>query len=451
VKKTVLILVVLLAASLIVWRLLAVQATSENTSATSAQPQLVPVKRGPLSVVIDTTGRVVPDLEVEIKCKASGEVIKLPVDVSETVKKGDLLVQLDPENEERSVKRAEVALAVSQARWAQAKLDLEFAERSIEAERIRVRASLQSAKVKEKDAEAKLERVRHLSERKMVSREELDSAQTVLAQTVADLENAGARAKDLEAQELQLQSRRQDILIAEAQVESDKLSLSDAKQRLADTTVVAPIDGIVASRNVQNGQIIASGISNVGGGTPVMTLLDLSRVFVLASVDESDIGRIETGQRARVTVDAHPDAFLAGEVIRVATKGTSTSNVVTFEVKVEIKGPNRGLLKPEMTANVEIMAVEKEDILLVPVTAVERRRRERFVTVLKPDGLQEVRTVQTGASDGEVMEIVKGLSEGETVLIPKGGGQGRWRVGDQEDGGRRRSPRMPMMGRGPRR
>jgi RND family efflux transporter MFP subunit len=204
----------------------------------------------------------------------------------------------------------------------------------------------------------------------------------------------------------------------------------------------------VATRAVQVGQIIASGVSNIGGGTTVMTLADLSRTFVLVSVDESDIGRIENGQRVRITVDAFPDTFFPGEVVRVATKGTAVSNVVTFEVKVEVKGPNCGLLKPEMTANVRITAVEKNDVLLLPVNAVVRKRQERIVSVRKADGASEERTVKTGSSDGEMIEIAEGLSEGEKVVMPAGSAQSRWRADKNDTKNNTRSTRLRMPGFG---
>ncbi len=438
--------IVVLAVTGGLWWMLASRSDAKADGSSDKEPVIVTVEKGSLRVVVEATGRVVPEQEVEIKCKASGEVIKLPVDVSDTVGKGDLLLQLDPEDEQRSVRRAEVALAVSQARLAQASLSLQVAERDLASERTRAEASLNSAEARAEEAASKLKRVTELHGKNMSSREELETAQTSAAQAAADLEGARARMEDLKTKAMQIDSRKQDITIAEAQVETDRISMDDVKQRLADTTVAAPIDGVVATRNVQVGQIIASGVSNVGGGTAVMTLADLSRTYVLVSVDESDIGRIETGQRAQVTVDAHPDAFFPGEVVRVATKGATASNVVTFEVKVEVKGPNRKLLKPEMSANVAITAVEREDVLVVPVNSVQRKRRERTVTVCRQDGTEEQRTVQTGASDGEMMEIVEGLSEGESVVLASGGSQSRWRSESDRDARRARGMGMRMMG-----
>ncbi|MHC4913862.1 MAG: efflux RND transporter periplasmic adaptor subunit [Planctomycetota bacterium] len=407
-----------------------------------AKPATTEATRGPIRAIVATSGRVVPNLEVEIKCKASGEVIRLPFDVSDAVKKGDLLVQLDPVDEERSVKRAEVSLAVSRARLAQAKVKLLTAVRDLATERSRAGAALKSSSARHEDAKAKFWRADELKKKKLASVEEFETARAAEAAAAAELAAAKARVEDLKTLELALETRRQDIKIAEAQVTADELSLSDARQRLADTKVIAPMSGVVSARNVQTGQIISSGISNVGGGTAVLTLADLSRVFVLASVDESDIGRVPVGPRATITADAFKERHFFGEVVQVATRGKSVSNVVTFEVKIEVRGRSRGLLKPEMTANVEIVAGEREDAVLVPVQAVARRRGERYVTVRLPGGKTEERSVKVGISDGERMEISEGLKEGETVLLRKGDESSRWRTNEDEARDRRRAMRI---------
>jgi RND family efflux transporter MFP subunit len=236
-------------------------------------------------------------------------------------------------------------------------------------------------------------------------------------------------------------------------VQSNQIELTLAQQRVKDTVVVAPMDGVVSARNVQIGQIISSGISNVGGGTTVLVLSDLSRLYVLASVDESDIGKVEKGQRARITADAFPGTEFRGEVVRIATRGVNTSNVVTFEVKIEVLGPNKGLLRPEMTANVEIVAAEQPEALLVPAEALTRREGRRLAQVVRADGTLEERAVETGLGDGTQVEILSGLSEGETVGYRKGETESRWRS-DGDDRQRRtaaRTQRMMMGGGGGRR
>jgi HlyD family secretion protein len=386
----------------------------------------------PLKVVVDATGRVVPEREVEIKCKASGAITKLPVGVSQAVKEGDLLVELDPLNEERAVKRGKATLVAARAKVAQARLNLSMAERDFISEQSRARSGLDAAKAKALEAEAILTRISTLVDKKMASRQELEGAKSASAAALADLHGAEARIQDLESKKELIGARRQEVSMAEAEAEIEQLTLSDAEQRLADTRVLSPIDGVVASEEVQVGQIIASGINNVGGGTTMMTIADLTRIYVLVSVDESDIGRVAAGQPARVTVDAYPDEVFKGEVVLVATKGVNTSNVVTFEVKVEVTGDNRALLKPEMTANVSIVTKDKLDSLLVPVTALERKKGLSWLSILKKDGTTDRRLVTIGDSNSEFVEILKGVEVGEMVVLAPEGGQSRWQSDKKE-------------------
>jgi HlyD family secretion protein len=399
--------------------------TKETTS--TAIPLTNTVSRGSITVLVQATGRVVPNEEVEIKCKASGEIIQLPVEVSTVVHKGDLLAQLDPQDEERSVKRAEITLAIAEARLAQTKLALQIAEQELASERKRIETALKTAETSTKEAKAKLERVEQLYAKGMASSEDRDTAITLYTKALADLEEAQVRMQDIKLRELQIESKREDIKIATSQVEADKLLLSDAKQRLSETRVTAPIDGVIIDRYVQKGQIIASGINNVGGGTTLMTLGDLSRIFVLVAVDESDIGKISVGQNARIRVEAYPDITFPGEVVRIAAKGKSISNVVTFEVKVEVKGPRKDLLKPEMTASVDILVADKKDVVLLPVRFLMSRRDRKMVRVRLPDGTEEIRNVETGANDGEKVEIISGIREGETVVIYPDETESKWK------------------------
>jgi len=401
--------------------------------ARAAEQTTAVVKRGPIVLSVATTGSVAANLDVEIKCKASGEVIDLPFDISDPVKNGDLLVKLDPVNEERSVRQAEASLRASEARLEQAKQNLIIAEKTLEVGRKKADSALKSAQATAEDSRTKSERLKQLLEKKLASQEEFDSAQTASVQAAADLEAAQIALEELEIQSIALELKKQDVKLSEAQVDSDNISLSDAKQRFQDTKVYAPIDGVVSARNVQTGQIISSGISNVGGGTTVLTLSDLSRLFVLASVDESDIGNVRVEQPANITADAFAGINFEGKVVRIATKGVSTANVVTFEVKIEILGKNKHFLKPEMTANVEIIVDRNDDTILVPVEAIVRKGKGRFATVVKPGASNEERPVTVGINDGVNVAISSGLKEGETVLVRKGEAESRWRS-DQQRG-----------------
>ncbi len=395
-------------------------------------------ERGDIRQIVSATGRVEPEREVEIKSKASGEVKEVTVDISDTVQQGQLLFRLDPTDEERSVKRLTASLTMSKAKLEQTRLKVSAAEAKLEADTARANSDLAFAKAEKEEFQTRLRRAIELHEQRVISREELDTAQTKAVQVNTNLENATVKLDDLKVQAMELEQLRQEIPIAEAQVENDEISLADAEQRLIETEVFAPIDGVVSERGIQEGYIVSSGISNVGGGTTTMKIVDLSRVYAIAAVDEADIKGVQPGVKAIITADAFPGMNFEGNVVRVATTGLVESNVVTFDVKVEVEGRGKRLLKPEMTTNVQLLIDESLDVVTVPVEAVARRaiqkndgdsdysRRESFVTVRLPNGQEEDRIVKTGINDGYTVEIVSGLQEGEVVLYDRNVADSRW-------------------------
>lgn len=464
---------------------------AHRTTPTATGVTVATVERGAIQRSVAATGRVVSNLDVDIKCKASGTIIKLPRDISQTVKQDELLLELDPIDEQRAVAQAEAALTSSQARLAQAERNLAIAEANLVTGRGRAAAALAAAEARARDARAKAARMAQLLEKKLASQEDAESADTSALQAEADRDTARVAVEELKAQELALELRRQDIRLAESETVSDQLALDNARQRLKDCTVLAPMNGVVAAQGVQIGTIISSGITNVGGGTTVLTISDLSRVFVLAAVDESDIGAVTLGQTVRITADAYPKREFKGEVKRIATRGVNVSNVVTFEVKIEVVDERKDLLKPEMTANVEVVIERKEDVLAVPVEALTRikaktpdgaagdaTRRDRrrpgqaegadgatgrhgpppaagadaatgsgnhqppaatgvgaateraarwSVQVVNADGTVTEREVRTGLSDGTRTEVVEGLTAGERVQVRKNEAPSQWR------------------------
>ena len=403
------------------------------------------VDHGPILISVASTGRIVANLDVDIKCKASGEIVKLPFDVSETVKKDDLLVELDPIDEQRVLKQAEVTLSASQAKLASAKENLALSERTLVTDRLRADAALQCADARAKDVRAKADRMKELLAKKLASQEDFDTAEIAAVSAVADLEGAKAKMEELKSQEQALELRRQDVKLAEAAVSSDEIARDIAADRLRDTKVLAPMEGVVSVRTVQIGMIISSGISNVGGGTTVLTLSDLSRVFVLASVDESDIGRVKEGLPCNITVDAFRGKAFGGKVVRIATQGNNVSNVITFEVKIEVTSENKSLLKPGMTANVEIVVDRRDDAVLVSADAVTRGKEgKRSVNVVAADGSLQETPVKLGITDGVNYEVLEGLAAGQTISYRKGGAEGRWNGGQGQ-----RPPAMMMPGGAP--
>ena len=400
-------------------------------TATVNPAELGTISRGRVEKAVDSSCRVVSNLDVDIKCRASGEVIRLPFDISQTVRKGELLCQLDPTDGELAVRSAETAVAQSRAKLAQAKHDLKQAEECLATTRRRDEATLVSAKVKAANLRSKVDRLKELVQQQYASRQDMETAENDAATAASDLEAAQIALDELKQLEIQIEYKREAINLAAAQLQSDQINLDIQKQQLVYSTVTAPVDGVVSALNVQKGTIVASGMSGFSGGTTIMTISDLSRVFVIATVDESDIGDVRLNQQARITMASFPGRTFAGQVVRIATKGVNASNVVTFEVKVEVIDQNKALLRPEMTGNVTIVQAEKANVLRVPSSAVSRQGDQTLVTTAEGQS----RVITLGLQGSDSAEVLSGLSEGEKVRVITVELPTRWKSQEKGPGG----------------
>jgi HlyD family secretion protein len=268
--------------------------------------ELAVVERGDLEIRVEAAGQVEPILVVEVKSKASGEVTGMHVETGDVVDRGALLAEVDP----RDVRNA----------LAQAEADLEVAE-----------ARLQIAR-------SQADRSQELREANVVTQQELESS-------VLELANARAALTRAET------------------------NLELAQERMGDVTIRAPIAGTVIQKNVEAGQIIASASGNVSGGTTLLLMADLSTMQVRTLVDETDIGKVEPGQVARVEVEAYPDRTFTGRVYKIEPQAVVEQNVTMFPVLVRLDNRD-GLLKPNMNAEVQVDVARATDVVLVPNAAV---------------------------------------------------------------------------------
>jgi HlyD family secretion protein len=393
---------------------------------------------------VSATGPVASNLDVQIKCRAYGEVIKLPFDISDRVKKGDLLIQLDQKDEKVLYDQAAVTLEQSQSKLTEAQENERIAEQDLKTATEQADANILSAVTKAANLQKKSDRQKQLLAQSLASQEEFETDETDAAQAEADLSNARIAKEQLKSQTVALEVKKEDVNLATQQVKLDNIDLQNAKQQMDYTTVISPMDGVIADLTIQMGTIISSAISNVGGGTSVMTVSDMSHIFVLASVDESDIGGVAKGQAADITADAFPGKHFSGQVVRIATQGVNVSNVVTFEVKIEVTSANKDLLKPQMTANVDIIESSKHNVVEVPMPAIVRKQGKTFVTLVKADGSSEDREVALGISDGESQEVTSGLNGGEQILVHKTDSNSAW---SSKTGPRRMPGLLPGGGR----
>ena len=322
------------------------------------------VERQNIHTTITATGTIEPVTSVTVGTQVSGIVSKLYVDYNSVVKKGQGIAELDRTNLTSELNRAKAELTS-----AQSTLSYETAN---------------------------FQRYQTLFNKGLVS------------------------ANDYESAKLSYEKARQTV-------NSARESVQKAQTNLGYATITSPIDGVVLSKSVEEGQTVAASFN-----TPELFNIaqDLTDMRVIANIDEADIGGVKEGQRVTFTVDAFPDDKFEGTVTQVRQEATTTSNVVTYEVV--IGAPNKDLkLKPGLTANVTIYTLEKNDVLAVPSKALRFMPNEALLKkgeqIEDVDAPQKVWTmegntfkahkVETGITNGMLTEIISGISEGTEVLV----------------------------------
>jgi HlyD family secretion protein len=358
--------------------------------------KLANVERGDLVRVVVATGKIQPLSKAEIKSKASGIVKKIYVDYGDRVKIGQVLAELD-------------------------KIQLEAVVRES-------RANLEAAIAAKESAQASLERNKVDAEGPDVPflKLNMDRANQMLKEGVMSksiVEDAQknyqlALNKQMSAQR-NLAVSRAEIAKAEAQQAQAQASLDNALEDLRNSTIVSPIDGLVLSRDVNVGDAVSSILILGSQATPIMTLGDVSEVYVQGKVDEADIGKVYLNQPARIVVEAFKDKKFEGKVTKISPQGKEKDNVTTFEVRVSISNPG-GELKANMSANAEILLEEKKNVLMAPEAAMiydkERKAQVEIPDAKGPNGKKKV-DVKLGISNGVKTEILVGLNEKQQVVL----------------------------------
>ncbi len=333
----------------------------------------VSVKRGDVIVRATETGSLEPVNIVEIKSEQAGEIKTLHVRAGDAIQTGQPLATLQQEsNQARQVAEARAAIEQEQLNW--------------------------------DEAQREKARVARLFEKGFVARVELERAQKAE-------ENAHIRY-DL--------ARRQLLLTLGGDAARFEASLSRnlAYPDLEEFVLPSPLSGTVIEVMVSEGEIVSSGTSAVSGGTPLMRIADLSRMWVKTKINEVNVGQLKVEQRAEVRLDAIPDKVYEGTVMKIAPKGETLENVVTYEVMIGLNDSD-ARLRPSMTANVDIVTDLARDVLYLPRAAVARTEGEATVTLRTPTGETRVQSVRTGIQNETVLVILEGLSEGDSVLLPE--------------------------------
>lgn len=322
------------------------------------------VERRNINTSVTATGTIEPVTSVTVGTQVSGIVSKLYVDYNSIVKKGQVIAELDKTNLISELNRA--------------KADLTSAQSTLNYET------------------ANFQRFKTLYDKGLVS------------------------ANDYESARLSFDKARQTVA-------SSRENVQKAQTNLGYATITSPIDGVVLSKSVEEGQTVAASFN-----TPELFTIaqDLTDMRVIANIDEADIGGVKEGQRVSFTVDAFPDDHFSGEVTQVRQQATTQSNVVTYEVV--ISAPNKDLkLKPGLTANVTIFTMEKNDVLAAPAKALRftpnealLKKGQKIEDVEAPEkvwtlegDIFKAHKVETGLTNGMLTEIVSGINEGTEVLV----------------------------------
>ena len=358
--------------------------------------KLAKVEKGDLAKSVVATGKVTPIIKVEVKSKASGIVKNLLVDYGDHVKKGQLLAQLDKVEIEAQVAQSRAALEAAQATLKSSQADYERAKVDAEGPDVPLLKRAYDRDVS-------------MAKDGVVSESALEDAQ----------KNYEMALNKQNVSKAQVTVLRAKIAQSQANVAQNEANLKQLLEQLSYTDIVSPIDGIVLSRDVQMGDAVSSILVLGSTATLVMTLGDTSEVYVKGKVDESDIGKVYLGQRARIKVESFKDKTFEGKVTKISPMGVEKDNVTTFEVRVSIQNPG-GELKAEMTANAEIILEEHKNVLQIPEGAIlYDKDKKASVEIPNPKGKEgkDKVAVNIGISNGAKTEVLGGLKEGQEVVL----------------------------------
>ena len=358
--------------SIVVAGLVVLAATGCKDEEQAAVYQAIPVVQRDIVVSAQASGTVQPDTIVEVKSKASGEILNILVETGQEVVRGALLVEVDQRVPRNNLAQAQADLEVARARLA--------------------------------NAQSKKRRADELFKTQSITQEE---------QEQAALDEASARADVVRSQ----------------------VAIENARDQLSDTRVTAPISGMIITKTVERGSVISSPTSSVGEGTILLTMADLNLVQVRTLVDETDIGKIQPGMTATVVVDAYPNRPFQGDVLKIEPMAEVQQNVTMFPVLVRIANRDK-LLKPGMNAEVEIHIGNREGVLAVSNAALRTERdvgSAAEVLGLNPDDVQEqltrAATQPEGAGDSNGTASLGGTAAspsgdstaaGEKFTLPNG-------------------------------
>ena len=438
--------------------------------------QMAKVTRGDLTVPITASGTIEPRRRAEIKSKASGTVIEIRFQPGDMVKGpdpaevaaqrkaglarglgGEVLVRLSTEDEQRNVSIATIEKARATANEKKAQVTLDERKKTVPINVSMAKAKLASAKAALKQAKETWDRMQILRpsspdpKTDYASFREYVMARWTYEESLAQRESMEANVESAEAGSLTIDLAEQDVKLANETLATAEMALAEANLRLSETEIRSPISGMVTrtrgGRIVEVGEVISSGKTSLTGGTALMEIADISELYVMAKVDESDIGRVlmlakpdarpgprgesalptpkhnVVGRPVTIHVDAFPEDEFQGEIERILPEAERIGAVTRYDVRIRLTSDNRDMLQGVLglQADVEFTSQSVENTLLVPYDAVKKDASLElgvYVAVPKENGTgfdERFRPCRFGLDDGLFVQVLEGVQEGETV------------------------------------
>jgi HlyD family secretion protein len=375
---------------LIIGGALAVKANGKDKKAPETTVKTGKAEVADIQIKVTEVGTVEPEVKVDVKSAISGKVVEILHRDGDYVRRGTILARVEPDlTQAQSLADTKNSVAAAQIRFSDAKRNFEENNKLF--------------------------------------------TQGLLAQK----QHRDAETEYLEAQQEFLKAREKYTI-----VEKSGIPIGQSAANFQGSTVVAPMDGVVLTKNVEIGESITSGVSSFNAGTVLFSVADTSRMIVKAGVNEVDIGKIRNGMPVKVTLDAYPKVSFKGKIDRIAPAVRVEEKVRVFDVEIRLDAQGREL-RSGMTANIEVVGERKEKVLTVPVEAVFKKDDQEIVYVkkaidpnAKPEEKKELkgeeakkaekdawkkffdrRNVTTGLADNAKVEILAGLKTGEEIAL----------------------------------
>lgn len=405
--RLVLVAMAVLVVILVVYKLKDQQARAVTRARPDVLVGVVTPQRRDLEIKLTFTADVLPAKQAAIFSKVSGYIRRIHADRGDFVRTGQLLVEIDDQELQASLEQARATLLSGQA-------GLEMAKSSLEGQRANLenqRANLAKARAVADNDGRQAERMKTLFERGLVSATDWENARTN-----ADASRANVRAAEaqLRVAEVQITTSESQVHLSDAQLATYRATLHLAQTNLANTRLLAPFDGYISQRNLDQGAAVnaqSAGTSTTSVG--ILTVQDIATVRVQIEVPERDIARVKVGAPVSVVADPYAGESFSGTVARVTHSLDPRTR--TMGIEVEIPNPG-GKLKPGMFARVEALVDTRANALTIPVEAIRLGEAKPAVMVVR-NGIVEDVPVELGVSDARRVEVLKGVSEADQVIL----------------------------------